>query len=156
MKILLLASTVFVTLFIVSPENVQSFEMPDFKIIWKDGGTYGILVDQKLSDTQISEIVYELREIRKRKEFHKFFPITTPGLKDKYAVLQVEIFSDAKWATEKMAKDYVNGKMNKKVEQQYINNIRGYYGWSSGNNFERGSIGSDEGDLKSRNYRKLF
>lgn len=156
MKILLFASTVFFVLLIGPLENVQSFEMPKFKIIWKMGSTYGVLVDRKFSDSQVSKMVYELREIRKRNEFHKFFPVTAPGLKDQYAMFQIRIFSDPQWATEKLAKDYVNGEMSKEVEQEYINNIRGYYGWQSNVNFETGEIGYSEGKLKSKNYRKLF
>jgi len=156
MKILLFATTVFFALLIAPLESVQSVEMPKFKIIWKMGSTYGILVDRKLSDGQISKMIYELREIRKRKEFHKFFPVTTPGLTDKYAMFQIWIFSDPQWATDKLAEDYVNGRMSKQVEQEYINNIRGYYCWQSNVNFEKGEVGYSEGKLQSRNYKQLF
>ena len=156
MKILLFVSTVFFALLIAPLESVQSAQMPKFKIIWKMGSTYGVLVDGKLSDTEISKMNYELREIRKRKEFHKFFPVTTPGLTDKYAIFQIWIFSNPQWATDKLADDYVNGRMSKEVEQEYINNIRGYYCWQSDVNFEKGEIGYSEGKLQSKNYKQLF
>lgn len=155
-KILLFASTVFFALLIGPLASAQATEMPKFKIIWKRGSTYGVLVDRKLSDSQISKMIYELREIRKRKEFHKSFPPTTQGLTDKYAIFQIRIYSDPQWATAKLADDYVNGEMSKEVEQEYINNIRGYYGWQSDVNFETGEIGYSEGKLQSKNYRKLF
>ncbi len=156
MKILVYASTIILTLLIISFSNAESFEMPQFQITWKDGSTYGVLLDQKLSDSNISEIIYELREIRKRGDFSKYFPRTTPGLKDKYGVIQVQIFTNPKWADKKMASDYVNQRMDKKIEQEYINNIRGYYGWQSNNHFEVGEIGYSEGKLKSTKYKKLF
>jgi hypothetical protein len=135
----------------------ESFEIPQFKIIWKEFSTFGILFDQKLSDNQVEQIIYEFREIRKRREFYKYFPQTTPGGKDKYTVIQIQIFTNPKWSSEKMMKDFLKYKMSKKMEKQYFNNIRGYYGWSNLKTiYERGSIGDCDDKLKSKNYRELF
>jgi hypothetical protein len=106
---------------------------------------------------QIEQIIYEFREIRKRKELHKYFPPAMPHLNDKYAIIQIQIFNDSKWATEKMERDFVYKRMSKKMEKQYIDNIRGFYGWSNLKTiYERGSIGDSEDGLKSKHYRELF
>jgi len=131
----------------------MSYEIPKFKIIWRHGPTIGILFNDQLSDSQIEQIIYELREIRKRKEFDKYFPATTPQSRDKYSQIYIEIFTDPKWATEGIMKDFIFERMSEEMVKEYLNNTRGYYGWSQEYKYEGGSLGNVAGELASENCK---
>jgi hypothetical protein len=132
---------------------------PAFKITWINGTTYGLLFDKKLTDNDFEKIIYELREIRKRSDFNKYFPVhTAPRMA--YKIMQFNMFTDPKWAAPKMNDRFMKNKMSKKETQSYFNNIRGFYGWSQNSQYEKRSIGDilkDKfTDVKSNNYRVLF
>ena len=133
----------------------------EFRIAWASGTTYGILLTQPASDNDIEKFVYELREIRKRSEFNKYFPVHELNhMKDPYSLLQVQIFTDPKWASRDIKKRWADNKMPKQEVQVYFNNIRGYYGWQKNPGFERGSIGDRFRDkstsMQSRQFKALF
>lgn len=135
---------------------VMSFDLPTFKIIWKQGSTYGILFDGNLSDSQIEQIIYAFRDIRERGEFDKYFPATSPDSDNQYSDLQIQIFTDPKWATKKMADTYNDGHMSYDMTHEYLNNSRGYYGLREAIGYESGTLGDKKGKYKSKNYKILF
>ena len=139
------------------PNISVAFEIPEYKVVWSTGTTYGILFQQMLTDNEIEKIIFEFREIRKRNEFNKYFPVPKNYKgDDPYGVLQFSFFTDPKWASNIMNKRFNNNKMSKSQCQKYFDNTRGYYGWSRNPHHERGSIGDKFGDIRSKNYRELF
>lgn len=131
-------------------------KIPPFKVCWIFGATYGILINQKLTDKDIEGIIYQWQEVRKKDAFHTLLPRNRTRLKNPYSMLGIEIFTDPAWCKKEHNDRYFNERMSKKMEMTYINKIRGYYGWQENVGLEMGTIGTKDGKLKSKNYRMLF
>ena len=147
-----------ILIFLTAP-TVMAQDIPEFKITWKTGSSFGLLLTKQTSDKEIEQILYAIRDLAKRDQLSKYFTPTTPGLKNKYSMFQIEIFTDPKWASENMMTRFDNGKLSKRTEREYMDKVRGYYGYSfdnSGNKSEMGNIGYKEGHYQSKNYKLLF
>jgi rRNA maturation protein Nop10 len=126
-----------------------------FKVAWKTGIIIGLIVPSNTTEMQLKDMIYKFRKARKEKTLASMIPPINAGLIDKYANFIVFIFSDPKWATLEEYTKYERSDMNSKVSKIYLNHIAASY-WYDFDGKEYGSIGHDEGGLKSAHYKKLF
>jgi hypothetical protein len=130
-------------------------ETPQFKVVWKQGIILGLLMPENTKVEQLKEFIYKIRQGRKDKTLSKFLPPINLGLSDKYANFIVFVFLDAKWATIEEYQKYEKASMQSKVAKTYLNHVVASY-WYDFDGKEYGSLGHDDGAVKSGNYKKLF
>ncbi len=132
-----------------------AFAQTSFKVAWKEGIILGLLVPPNTTKKQLKGFIYKIRQGKKDKTLSKFLPPVNLGLTDKYSTFIVLIFSDPKWATHEAYMKYERSDMKSKVAKTYVNHIAASY-WYDLDGKEYGSLGYDDGGIKSVHYRKLF
>ena len=132
-----------------------AFAQTSFKVTWKEGIILGLLVPPNTTKEQLKDFIYKIKQGKKDKTLSKFLPPVNLGLTDKYTNFIVFIFSDPKWATTEEYKKYEKAGMGNKVAKTYLNHVVASY-WYDFDGKEYGSLGHDDGVLKSNNYKKLF
>ncbi len=142
-------------LFVVTMVSSSFAQTPSFKVAWKEGIILGLLVPENTKKEQLKDFIYKIRQGRKDKTLSTFLPPVNLGLPDKYYNFIVLIFSDPKWATTEEYKKYERSGMGSKVAKKYLNHVVASY-WYDFDGKEYGSLGHDDGALKSSNYKKLF
>ena len=142
-------------LFFFTTVSSSFAQTPPFKVVWKQGVIIGLLVPDNTKKEQLKDFIYKIRQGRKDKTLSKFLPPVNLGLSDKYSNFIVFIFSDPKWATTEEYKKYERAGMGSKVAKIYLNHVVASY-WYDFDGKEYGSLGHDDGALKSSNYKKLF
>jgi hypothetical protein len=152
MKRLIVITLLFFFVITASPVFAQT---PSFKVVWKQGIILGLLVPSNTTKEQLKDFICKIRQGKKDKTLSKFLPPVNLGLTDKYTNFIVFIFSDPKWATIEEYKKYENAGMNNKVAKTYLKHVVASY-WYDADDKEYGSLGHDDGVLKSKNYKKLF
>ena len=152
MKRLIVITLLFFFVITASPVFAQT---PSFKVAWKQGIILGLLVPPYTTKEQLKDFIYKIRQGKKDKTLSKFLPPVNLGLTDKYTNFIVLIFSDPKWATTEEYYKYEKAGMESKVAKTYLNHVVASY-WYDADDKEYGSLGHDDGVLKSKNYKKLF
>lgn len=142
-------------LFIVTMNSSLFAQAPSFKVAWKQGIILGLLVPANTKKEQLKDFIYKIRQGRKDKTLSQFLPPVNLGLSDKYFNFIVLIFSDPKWATTEEYKKYERAGMESSAAKTYLNHVVASY-WYDFDGKEYGSLGHNDGVLKSSNYKKLF
>jgi len=140
--------------FVVTTSSVFA-QTSSFKVAWKEGIILGLLVPPNTTKEQLKDFIYKIKQGKKDKTLSKVLPPVNLGLTDKYTNFIVLIFSDPKWATIEEYKKYEKAGMKNKVAEIYLNHVVASY-WYDFDDKEYGSLGHDDGVLKSKNYKKLF
>ena len=151
--------------------KAYSQDIPEFKVIGQYKTALSLLVPPSTKKDQLKKLVYAFKEARQNNTLSKMIPPTTPGgIKGQYAIIQIFIFSEPKWATEEILKKYLGAnpplvysdrykKKSEKFVKQVTLHVRAYY-WANPFGQEEGSIGiSTEIGYKkviTPNYEKLF
>ena len=151
--------------------KTYSQDIPKFEVIGRYNTALSLLVAPSTKKDQLKKLIYALKDARQNNMLGKMIPPTTPGgVKGQYAIIQIFIFNEPKWATEQILTKYLGAKSplvysdgyKKKFEKfvkQVTLHIRGYY-WANPFGQEEGSIGiSTEIGYKkviTPNYEKLF
>lgn len=125
------------------------------KIEWKTGIILGLTIPQNTTKKQLTDLIYKFREANKKKTLSSLIPPINTGLIDKYANFIVLIFSDPKWATLTEYKKYERAGTRDKTAKTYLNHVAASY-WKDFDDKEYGSLGHDDGLLKSAHYKKIF
>ncbi|HYA15574.1 MAG TPA: hypothetical protein VEF33_14655 [Syntrophales bacterium] len=149
-KLFCIVALIIVSLFITD----TAFAQTSFKVVWKQGRILGLLVPPDTTIEQLKDLVYKIKQGKKDRTLSEFLPPVNLGLTDKYSNFIVLIFSDPKWATIKKYKEYLNTRQNE-VSRTYLNHVVASY-WCDLEGKEYGSLGYDDGILKSENYKELF
>jgi hypothetical protein len=149
-RLLCIMALIIVFLFTIN----AAFAQTSFKVAWKEGIILGLLVPPNTTKEQLKDFVYKIRQGKKDKTLSKFLPPVL-GLMWKDNNFIVLIFSDPKWATIEEYKKYEKAGMESKVVKTYLNHVVASY-WYDFDGKEYGSLGHDDGVLKSNNYKKLF
>jgi hypothetical protein len=126
-----------------------------FKVAWKQGIILGLLVPPNTTKAQLKDFIYKIRQGKKDDTLSKFLPPVNLGLTDKYSNFIVLIFSDPKWAATAEYNKYEKTGMQSNVAKTYLNHVVASY-WYDFDGKEYGSLGHDDGVVKSNNYKKLF
>jgi hypothetical protein len=132
-----------------------AFAQTSFEVAWKEGIILGLIVPPNTTKKQLKDFIYKIRQGKKDKTLSKFLPPVNLGLTDKYTTFIVFIFSDPKWATHEAYMKYERSDMKSKVAKTYLNHIAASY-WYDLDDKEYGSLGYDDGGIKSVHYKKLF
>ena len=149
----LLSIMTFIMLYLFTINT--AFAQTSFKVAWKEGINSGLLVPPNTTKEQLKDFIYKIRQGKKDKTLSKFLPPVNLGLTDKYTNFIVFVFSDPKWATIEEYKKYEKAGMKSSVAKTYLNHVVASY-WYDFDGKEYGSLGHDDGLLKSSNYKKLF
>ena len=152
MKRLIVITLLFFFVITALPVFAQT---PSFKVVWKQGIILGLLVPPNTTKEQLKDFIYKIRQGKKDKTLSNFLPPVNLGLTDKYTNFIVFIFSDPKWATTEEYKKYERAGMKSTAAKTYLNHVVASY-WYDADDKEYGSLGHDDGILKSNNYKKLF
>jgi hypothetical protein len=152
MKRLIVITLLFFFVITVSPVFAQT---PSFKVAWKEGIILGLLVPPNTTKEQLKDFIYKIKQGKKDKTLSKFLPPVNLGLADKYTNFIVLVFSDPKWATTEEYYKYERAGMKNTVAKTYLNHVVASY-WYDADDKEYGSLGHDDGVIKSNNYKKLF
>lgn len=131
-------------------------KVPKFDFMWRAGIIVGLIVDKSTTDSQLKALIHEFQKVRKEKTLSKYIRPTTPGNpRDPYSQLIILVFSDHQWATLKDYEKYAKAR-DKRTAQTYLDHIRASYEYNFLDGKEYGSIGYDEGGMKSRKFKKIF
>lgn len=149
----LLSVMVLVIIFVFTSN--QSFSQTTFKVVWKDGIILGILVPPTTTKEQLKDFIYKIRQGKKDKTLSTFLPPVTVGLVDKYRYFIVYVFTDPKWSTFKEYNNYKWSDDKSDISKAYVNQIVAYYEYTL-HDKEYGSLGYDDGYVRSKKYKKLF
>jgi hypothetical protein len=137
-------------------EIFKSKNFPKYKVIWRSYRIVSVLVDPSTTSHQLKTLIYAFRDARNSICLSGYIPATSPGVKnDPHDSPIILVFSDPKWATEDEYKKYERSGMTSPVAQIYLNHVRASYERDIDGK-EYGSLGYDEGVLRSATYKKLF
>jgi hypothetical protein len=162
---------IFQLCFCLNIGKAYSQDIPEFKVIGQYKTALSLLVPPSTKKDQLIKLVYAFKEAKQNNTLSKMIPPTTPGgIKGKYAIIQIFIFNEPKWATEEILKKYLGGdsplvysdgykKKYERFVKQVTLHIRAYY-WANPLGQEEGSIGTSTEiggkKLITPNYKKLF
>ena len=160
-KIIVVAILLFASLSVSTVWSGSVPPIPQIQTVWRVGIIVGVLAPAKTTNDQLKALIYEFKKARMTSSLTKYIPATTPGIKDDpYQQVIIFVFSDPKWATEDEYKKYERSSMKtqsgKSTAKTYLNHIRASYEWDKFEGKEYGSLGCDEGGMRSASYKKLF
>jgi hypothetical protein len=141
--------------------SIASQNIPQIQVIWRSGIIVSVLVASNTTPDQLKSLIHEFRKARKASSLTKYIPATTPGAKNNpHAQVIIYVFSDPKWATENEYKKYERASMTsqagKTISKMYLNHIKASYEYNILDEKEYGSLGHDDGVMRSASYKKLF
>ena len=155
----------------LNPNQTYSQDIPKFKVMGQCWGSLSLLVSPSTTKDQLKSLVYAFKEARQNNTLSQMIPPTTNGdIKGSYALIQIYIFDEPKWATEKNLKNigdpnissvYSDSDKNKrkKFVKQISQHVRAYY-WANWIGQEIGSIGISTGawgeTMITPGYESLF
>ena len=71
-------------------------------------GSLSLLLSPSTTKDQLKSLVYAFKEARKNNTLSQMIPPTTNGdTRGPYALIQIYIFDEPKWATEKILKNFL-------------------------------------------------
>jgi len=132
---------------------------PEFKVIAKHTTVLSILVHRGATDEHIKALIYKFKETRLNNTMSKMISATTKGgAFGDYGIVWILIFSEPEWATQDKLQKFINSSAknpsNREFDIEYANHIRGEYYYSFSK--EYGTLGYDDGIVRSQLYQKLF
>ena len=156
-KIIVMLLTVALTLTsVLTLSHGASQEIPSFKVLWQDLSFILILVDKQTTTKQMTALIYEFRKAKKENYLSKWFPVTTPGLSDKYAGIYIYVFSEPKWASKEKMDKYFTLSRDQSFAKEYLKHVKALYHVELNDKTEIGTLGDTNGVVKSPFYKKLF
>jgi hypothetical protein len=160
-KVIIIISVLLVICNILPKSSVAAQNIPQIQVVWRSGIIVSVLVASNTTSDQLKSLIHEFRKARMASSLTKYIPATTPGVKgDPHAQVIIFVFSDPKWATENEYKKYERASMTsqagKTTAKTYLNHIRASYEWNMLDGKEYGSLGYDEGGMRSASYKTLF
>lgn len=138
----------------------KKLDIPQVQYVWQSGIIVSVLVPANRTSGQLKSLVWEFRGARAGRSLTRYIPATTPGIKgDPHAMVTIFVFSDPKWATQDEYKKYEHASMRsqagKSISKTYLNHISASYEYNLDGK-EYGSLGYDDGGMRSVSYKKLF
>jgi hypothetical protein len=153
----IITATLFL-IFLMTSSSVFA-ETPSFNVLWKQGIILGVLVPPSTPKEQLKDLIYKFKQAKKDQTISSLIPPVTVGLKDKYRMVVIYVFSDSKWAQEEEYNKYKHADdkttKGRVISKAYLNHIAAYYEFTIDNK-EYGSLGVSEFGYKSAHYEKLF
>ena len=142
----------------IIPPSTIKINSPEFIVTWHSGIFWGLLVFKNTTDKRLESLIYKFREAKKHNYLSKIIPGTNPGIIDnENAQITILIFSEPKWATLDQNNKYIHTRGPDIIARSYLNHIRASYEYDCiSSKKESGSIGYDEGGLKSVHFKELF
>ncbi len=161
-KVIIILSILFSVICNISPSaSLDRQNIPQIQVVWRSGIIVSVLVAPNTTPEQLKSLIYAFKKARKDFSLTKYIPATTPDVKgDPHAQVIIFVFSDPNWASENEYKKYERASMTsqagKTTAKTYLNHIRASYEWNRLEGKEYGSLGYDEGGMRSASYKKLF
>jgi RNA polymerase subunit RPABC4/transcription elongation factor Spt4 len=149
-----------------SSKNKQAITTPsttkqnssEFVVTWHSGIFWGLLVPENTTDQQLESLIYKFQEAKKSNYLSKIIPVTNPKIIDnENAQITILIFSEPEWASLDQNNKYIHTRGPDIIARLYLNHIRASYEYDCiSSKKESGSIGYDEGGLRSVHLKELF
>lgn len=161
-KVIIIISVLLLVICNILPTlSVAAQNIPQIQVVWRSNIIVSVLVASNTTSDQLKSLIHEFSKARKAFSLTKYIPATTPGIKgDPHAQVIIFIFSDPKWAIENEYYKYERASMTsqegKSTAITYLNHIRASYEYNMIDGKEYGSLGYDEGGMRSASYKKLF
>ena len=160
-KVMIISVLFLVIYSIHLTSSVAAQDIPQIQIVWRSGTAIGVLVASNTTSDQFKYLIYMFKKAKSESSLSKYVPSTTPDiLGDPYQKVMIFVFSDSQWATEAENKKYLRASMTSQggrvIAQMYLNHIKACYKWDKFEGKEYGSLGCDEGGIRSAFYKKLF
>jgi hypothetical protein len=162
---------VIILYFCLTAAKTYSQDIAKFKVIGQYMTSLSLVVPPSTPKDQLKKLIYAFKEAKQNNTLSQMIPPTTPGgIKGQYAIIQIFVFDDPKWATEEILKKYLGAnhplvysnnykQKYEKFERQVSHHIKAYY-WANPFGQEEGSIGisTESGGKRivTPNYEKLF
>jgi len=139
------------------PSTIEQ-NTPEYTVVWHSGIFWGLLIPNNKTDKQIESYIYKFREAKKFNYLSKIIPVNNPGLIDsENAQITILLFSEPQWATLDQNNKYIHSRGPDIIARSYLNHIRASYEYDCiSSKKESGSIGYDEGGLRSIHFKELF
>ncbi|MFZ1988446.1 MAG: zinc ribbon domain-containing protein [Alphaproteobacteria bacterium] len=133
--------------------------IPKFQVVAQYGRNLSILVSQNTTAEQLKALIFEFMTARKSNTLSKMIPATTRGdrLGD-YAVVSIFVFSEPDWASTDKLKRFIESESDADLQfdKEYVKHIKATYGYTALISSEQGSLGYDDGVVRSPNYLRLY
>ena len=135
----------------------SEIKIPQFQVQWRAGIIVGVVVSPNSTKDQLKALIFEFQKARREHFLTKYLPATTPGISgDSHAQVIIFVFSDPKWATKEKYNEYEISGMRSQKAQAYLNKIIASFEFNYMDSKEYGSLGYDEGGMKSASFKKFF
>lgn len=137
-------------------------ESTAFIVIGKyERSSLSFFVGEAADKKKLIKLVYDLRDARRENRLKRMIPPTTPGgSQGDYAVMDIYIFTDSRWATSDRLKRFIRTHMDRaedrKFEREFASHVAAHYVYNVMNKAEEGSLGLDDEMVKSAHYKRLF
>lgn len=132
-------------------------KIPQFQVQWRTGIIVSVVVTPKTTKDQLKALIFEFRKARRAHSLINYLPATTPGISDDpHAQVIIFVFSDPKWATKEKYNEYERSGMRSRIAQAYLDKITASFEFNYLDSKEYGSLGYDEGGMRSSSYKKFF
>ncbi len=130
-----------------------------FKVVAQHTTALSILVPGNTTDEQVKALIYRFRAARVVNTLSKTIPATTKGgVLGDYGIVWIFIFSETDWATQDKLQRFINSSAknssDREFDVEYVNHIKGEYYYTPTR--EHGTLGYDDGTVRSQQYHKLF
>jgi hypothetical protein len=133
--------------------------LPSFEVVGRDKTVLSIIVPQNTPPAQLKALILQFRNARKSNSLSTMIPATTPGggLGD-YGIVWVFVLTERDWATTERLQRFINSSAkslaDREYDKKYVKHLKAEYYYSGLE--EYGSLGYDDGVVRSPAYKKLF
>lgn len=147
------------TCMVLGSSAIAASSLPQFEVVGRDNTTLSIVVPRNTTSEQLQALILQFRAARKSNSLSTMIPATTPGgqLGD-YAIVWVLVLTERGWASTNNLQRFINSSgesaTDKKHDKNYVTHIKAEYFYSNAE--EYGTLGYDDGEYQSPNYKKLF
>jgi hypothetical protein len=132
--------------------------IPKFQVVAQHDRNLSILVPQDTTVEQFKALIFEFITARKSNMLSKMIPATTRGDRmGDYAVVSILVFSEPDWASPDKLKRFIESQNDADLQfdKEYVKHIKATYLYTALISDELGSLGYDDGVVRSPNYLRL-
>jgi len=149
----------YLTCMLLGGSSIAASNLPKFEVVGRDKTVLSIVVPQNTTSEQLKTLILQFRAARKSNSLSTMIPATTQGGKyGDYAIVWVFVLTERDWAAADKLRRFINSSAkslaDKEFDKKYVKHIKAEYFYSVGE--EYGSLGYDDGVVRSSNYKKIF
>jgi hypothetical protein len=126
--------------------------IPKFQVVAQYDTALSILVPQNTTAEQLKGLIYEFQNARRTNSLSKMIPAATGS------VAWICVLSEPDWATsyrlQRFLQSNIHSAEDEQFDKEYVKHIRAVYFCNRLK--EHGSLGYDDGIVRSPNYEELF